>query len=148
MTGVLTCALPILQVPAFTELFNARVRHYFIKEHTLNVFNQFEKYFSEFFSKRKIEEFRLFLLIHDVGKSLAYKKGNRNDQYNATINVIQKYQTELGISEESFALYKALLLASSIGKYMEDKATLDDTFTTISTQSKNSNITIKDFFYF
>lgn len=136
------------QVPAFTELFNARVRHYFIKDHTLNVFNQFEKYFSEFFSKRKIEEFRLFLLIHDVGKSLAYKKGNRNDQYNATINAIQKYQTELGISEESFALYKALLLASSIGKYMEGKATLDDTFTTISTQSKNSTLTINDFFYF
>ena len=36
-----------IKVPAFTELYNARVRHYIIKEHTINVYNQFEKYFSK-----------------------------------------------------------------------------------------------------
>ena len=38
------------KVPAYEELFNSRVRHYIIKEHILNVFNQFELYFSKFFS--------------------------------------------------------------------------------------------------
>jgi len=136
------------KVPSFTELFNAHVRHYYIKEHTLNVFNQFEKYFSENFSKSKIEEFRLFLLLHDIGKSLAYEQGNRSNQYNATINIIQKRQTELGISDESFVFYDALLSASCIGKYMEKKASLDGTFATISTQSRKSRLPIKEFFYF
>ena len=68
------------KVPAFTELYNARVRHYIIKDHILNVFNQFEIYFSKYFMKSKIEEFRLFLLLHDIGKSLAYKQGNRSNQ--------------------------------------------------------------------
>ena len=32
-------------VPASIPLYNARVRHYVIKQHIQNVFNQFEKYF-------------------------------------------------------------------------------------------------------
>ncbi|MCF6213581.1 MAG: PIN domain-containing protein [Flavobacteriaceae bacterium] len=136
------------KVPAYEELFNSRVRHYIIKEHILNVFNQFELYFSKYFIQSKIEEFRLFLLLHDIGKSLAYKQGNRNNQYSTTISAIQNHQTELGISEEQFKIYKALLSASSFGKYMENKASLDDTYATISEQSKNSNLSINDFFYF
>ena len=136
------------KVPEFAELYNARVRHYVIREHILNVFNQFEKYFSNFFIKSKLEEFRLFLLLHDIGKSLAYNEYNRNDQHIYTINLIQKHQSELGISNEDFILYKSLLCASSIGNYMVNKATLDYTFDNIATQSKNTNLPLIDFFYF
>ena len=34
------------KVPVFVALYNARVRHYIIKQHIINVYNQFEKYFS------------------------------------------------------------------------------------------------------
>tara|TARA_B110000046_G_C12724788_1_gene286109 strand:+ start:111 stop:371 length:261 start_codon:yes stop_codon:yes gene_type:complete len=68
------------KVPAFMPLYNARVRHYIIKQHIQNVFNQFEKYFSQGFDKKEIEWFRLFLLLHDIGKSIAYKNGNINNQ--------------------------------------------------------------------
>ena len=135
------------KVPAFTELYDARVRHYIIKEHILNVFNQFEIYFSKYFVKNKLEEFRLFLLLHDIGKSLAYKHGNRKNQHIDTISEIQKYKTELGISDESLILYEALLNASSIGKYMENKVSLDDIYEIITTQSRNSKLPINNFFY-
>lgn len=137
-----------IKVPAFTELYNARVRHYIIKEHTINVYNQFEKYFSKYFLLNKLEEFRLFLLLHDIGKSLAYKHGNRDNQYDVTINEIQKYQIELNISEEDLTLFIALLQAGSIGKYMENKASLNEIFDTIITQSKKTKLSILEFFYF
>lgn len=135
------------KVPAFTELYNARVRHYIIKQHILNVFNQFEKYFSKYFLENRLEEFRLFLLLHDIGKSLAFKHGNRNNQHIDTISEIQKYKNELGISDESLILYEALLNASSIGKYMENKVSLDDIYTIIITQSRSSKLPINYFFY-
>ena len=135
------------KVPAFTELYNARVRHYIIKDHILNVFNQFEIYFSKYYLESKLEEFRLFLLLHDIGKSLAYKQGDRDNQYNATISVIQKHQTALSISDEDLILYKAFLSASCIGKYMENKVSLNDAFDTISKQSRISKLPIADFFY-
>lgn len=137
-----------IKVPSFTELYNARVRHYIIKEHTLNVYNQFEKYFSKHFLSNKLEVFRLFLLLHDIGKSLAYKHGNRDNQYDVTINEIQKYNVELDISEEDLTLYIALLHAGSIGKYMESKASLNEIFDTIITQSKKTKLPIGEFFYF
>ena len=102
-------------VPEFKKLYNARVRHYIGKEHILNVYNEFEKYFAQHFQIKKIEEFRLFLLLHDIGKSIAYEQGNRNMQYNATVNELENHQLKLGISSDDFCLYKALLNASLIG---------------------------------
>jgi len=137
-----------IKVPALTELYNARVRHYIIKAHTINVYNQFEKYFSKYFLSSKLEEFRLFLLLHDIGKSLAYKQGNKDNQYDATINELQKHQVELDISEEDLTLFIALLHAGSIGKYMENKVSLNEIFDIIIIQSKKTKLTIEEFFYF
>lgn len=137
-----------IKVPAFKELYNARVRHYIIKEHTINVYNQFEKYFSKFFLSNKLEVFRLFLLLHDIGKSLAYKQGNRDNQYDVTINELQKHHIELDISEEDLTLFIALIHAGSIGKYMENKASLNEIFDTIISQSKKTKLPLREFFYF
>jgi rRNA-processing protein FCF1 len=135
------------KVPAFKELYNARVRHYIIKDHTLNVYNQFVRYFLENFPKTKIEEFTLFLLLHDIGKSISYNNGNRQNQYNDSFNELSKYKTELNISEDSMSLYKALLSSSSIGKYMENKVSLEDTCSLITAECKNAKLQLRDFFY-
>lgn len=76
------------KVPALEELYDVQVRHYKIKEHTINVLNQFEKYFASHFSEIEIEVYRLFLLLHDIGKPIAHKKGNRENQYSETIKII------------------------------------------------------------
>jgi len=135
------------KVPFFISLYNARVRHYVIKQHILNVYNQFEKYFSKSFDKDEIEWFRLFLLLHDIGKSIAYKKGNLDNQTTETILLLEQYGFELDLSKENLAIYNALLSASTLGKYMESKISLNDTYNNIVEQSKVAEIPIEKFFY-
>jgi len=135
------------RIPDLSRLYNARVRHYIIKEHILNVYNEFEKYFSNRFVNIDIEEFRLFLVLHDIGKSIAYKHGNKDNQYSATIAKIEKHQTELDISDNALCWYIALLNTSSLGKYMEGKVSLEHTFTVILSESRKSKLSLNDFFY-
>lgn len=136
------------KVPDFVTLYNARVRHYIIKQHIINVYNQFEKYFSKNFDKSEIEWFRLFLLLHDIGKSIAYKKGNINNQITETITLLEQYSSDLNLSKENLAVFNALLRASSLGKYMESKISLNNTFDDIVEQSKATAMPIDKFFYF
>lgn len=147
MNGINRIEIICSKVPYFKELYSARVRHYIIKDHILNVFNQFEKYFEKNFEKSDIEKFKLFLLIHDIGKSLAYNKGDKNNQHNETINLIHKYKSDLDLSDESLVLYEALLKADFIGKYIENKASLDDTYDNVINQGKSSKLPISKFFY-
>jgi O-acetyl-ADP-ribose deacetylase (regulator of RNase III) len=135
------------KVPALEELYNVQVRHYSIKEHTINVLNQFEKYFSNSFSEIEIEVFRLFLLLHDIGKPIAYKKGNRDNQYSETIRIISENKQNLNLSDNDFLLFKALLGADSLGLYMQNKISLDDTYFKIIEQSNLSKLDVKSFFY-
>lgn len=136
-----------LKVPHFKELYNARVRHYIIKEHIINVFNEFEKYFSKDFDSDLLEKFRLFLLIHDIGKSLAYIKGNRDNQFNQTVDLIKTNKTELGIEDDTLALFESLLRSHSIGKYMESKLSLDTACDNITQQALTSKLPLSKFFY-
>ena len=136
------------KVPAFSALYNARVRHYIIKQHIINVYNQFEKYFSNNFDKNEIEWFRLFLLLHDIGKSIAYKKGNINNQIAETITLLEQNSSELNLSKENLTFFNAILRASSLGKYMESKISLNNTFNDIVEQSKAAKMPIDKFFYF
>ena len=100
MSGIERIEKICQRVPDFKNLYNARVIHYIMKDHILNVYNQFEKYFEEDFIKSDVEIFKLFLLIHDIGKPIAYNKGEREKQYDETIELIIKYKAELDLSDE------------------------------------------------
>lgn len=50
------------------------------------------------------------------------------NQHTYTINEIQKNRLVLDISDEDLNFFIALLNANSIGKFMVNKANLDDTF--------------------
>lgn len=134
-------------IPAFEALYDAQVRHYTIREHTVNVYNQFETYFSSNFSIINIELFRLFLLLHDIGKPIALKMGNRANQNTETINIIFEYRQELNLSDNDFLLFKALLVSDSLGLYIQDKLSLEEAFLNIVEQSKNSKLDFKSYFY-
>ncbi|MFV0420558.1 MAG: macro domain-containing protein [Dysgonomonas sp.] len=147
MTGQERISNICRNIPALKELFNSRVRHYIIKEHTLNVYNQFEKYFSNDFIKIDIELFRLVLLLHDIGKPIASKSRNRSDQHSDTLSVISKHRQALGISDEDFPLFEAVLGDDSLGLYMQNKITLDVAYERILNQSKISKLELSSFFY-
>jgi O-acetyl-ADP-ribose deacetylase (regulator of RNase III) len=134
-------------VPELAELYKTRVRHYTVEAHTLNVLNQFERYFSTHFNEMYIETFRLLLLLHDVGKSVAYKKGNRNCQYSETIDIISKYQKGLNISDENFQLFKAILSNDSLGMYMQGKTAIDLVYNDVIQKSRQTDIDVKKIFY-
>lgn len=134
-------------VPDFEELFNSRVRHYTINNHTLNVMNQFEKYFSNSFSEIDIELFRLFLLLHDVGKPIAHKNSNRANQNSETIRLISEKKEVLNLSDADFQLFKALLGSDALGLYMQDKLSLEEAFHSIKNQSDETNLDPELFFY-
>jgi O-acetyl-ADP-ribose deacetylase (regulator of RNase III) len=135
------------KVPTFKELFDSQVRHYTIKGHTINVLNQFEKYFASHFSLIEIEIFRLFLILHDIGKPTAHKKGDRENQNSETIQIISENKQELNLSDNDFLLFKALLSADSLGLYMQNKTSLDETFYNIVEQSNLLKIDTNSFFY-
>jgi O-acetyl-ADP-ribose deacetylase (regulator of RNase III) len=134
-------------VPELFEFYKAKVRHYTIMEHTINVFNQFETYFSNKFSAFDIEVFRLILLLHDIGKYTAHLNGNRNNQYSETLSIVSKYKQILSLSDNDFKLFNALLSDDSLGNYMQDKVTLDTVYNKIEQQCSLSNLDIKLFFY-
>ena len=134
-------------VPAFKELYNSQVRHYTIKAHTLNVINQFEKYFSNDFAEIDIELFRMILLLHDIGKPIASKKGVKNNQGEETLKVLSEQKQFLDISDKDFLLFKSLLNNDSLGLYMQNKITLDAAYKSIVYQCNISKLEIKLFFY-
>ena len=134
-------------VPLLEELYNARVRHYTIKEHTSNVLNQFDTYFSNQFSEFDIDVFRMFLLLHDIGKPLAHNKGNRENQSLETIKIISDNKEKLNISENDFILFKALLSTDALGMYIQNKIPINEAYESIIKQSKYSGLEKNAFFY-
>lgn len=147
MTGQERISNICRKIPALEELYNSRVRHYTIKDHTLNAYNQFEKYFSTDFTKIDIELFRLLLLLHDIGKPIASKNGNRSNQYSDTLSVISKHRQALGISDENFLLLDAVLSDDSLGLYLRNKITLSAACERILSQSRISKLELSSFFY-
>ena len=147
MKGIERISNVCKKVPAFELLFNTQVRHYTIRNHTLNVFNQFDKYFSEGFSEFDREVFSQFLILHDIGKPIAQKKGNRVNQNKETINLISENKQYLNISDDNFLLFQALLDNDSLGLYIQNKMPLDDAWLNIVEQSYKSGVNTSLFFY-
>jgi O-acetyl-ADP-ribose deacetylase (regulator of RNase III) len=134
-------------VPQLTELYNTKVRHYSIMAHTLNVMNQFEQYFASSFNETNIETFRLFLLLHDIGKPIAHKNGNRHNQYAETIGILATYQKDLNLSDDSFSLFKGLLSNDTLGMYMQGKIDIESAYNEICKTSNQTNLDRQKFFY-
>jgi O-acetyl-ADP-ribose deacetylase (regulator of RNase III) len=147
MTGQERISQIYKAISELKELYNKRVRHYTIMAHTLNVLNQFEKYFAISFNEIDIETFCLLLLLHDIGKPIAHKNGNRHNQYAETIDIIAKYQKDLNITNEFFSLFKALLSNDTLGMYMQGKIDIDSAYTEICQASRQTNFDTQKFFY-
>lgn len=135
------------KTPELLIFYKTRVRHYTIETHTINVLNQFERYFSSHFDEMNIEDFRLLLLLHDIGKSVAYKKGNKENQYIETISIISENKKRLNISDYTFSLFKTILENDSLGMYMQGRMSLEAIYDDIVQKSKKTNMEIDKLFY-
>jgi hypothetical protein len=96
-------------------------QRYTLREHTLMVMGQFEKYFSD----RELpvglgrDHFRLFLAMHDLGKPEAVRKKRKHDQ--SIFNLIKfdaHYPGDGFITEGRRSILRSLLTDDPIGPYL------------------------------
>ena len=85
---------------------------YSIKRHTLMVMSQFEKYFSRNDLPAGVSSnfFRVFLALHDIGKSEAINKtGDKRNQHRYTISVMSAVFSQLEFSDRETKIALALV---------------------------------------
>lgn len=103
--------------------YNSKVRHYLLKTHTIIVTNVFYKYF--FHRSLPIDSylFCLFLFVHDIGKPLAFKNGNKNNQYFFSQKIIKSIWKNLPFNNDELLIVLALLDGDYLGEYFQNKLT-------------------------
>lgn len=102
---------------------------YTLKEHTLMVMGQFEKYFSNKKLPAGIETnfFRVILVLHDIGAPEAIREGVKHgqpcreakqQQHKYTMGIFGPVLSDLGFSTPDINIALALISKDLIGKYI------------------------------
>ncbi|MGN8725724.1 hypothetical protein [Segatella copri] len=104
-------------MPKLEKLYNSKVRHYVVKQHTLLVCRQFEKYAFELNTKvMNIDLMRLVLAMHDIGKAI-----DRATQHIYTQSLIREFWSESPFTDYELKLVEALLKDDHLGKFFQGK---------------------------
>lgn len=128
------------------EAYRTKVRHYYLKKHTLLVVRNYKKYFYDNVTIIDKNFFLVFLFLHDIGKPKAQKAGNLNHQYFYSIKLIESIWSNLPFDESELLIVKSLLEGDSLGKYFRHKITLEKCCSDISTLARKCNLHIANFF--
>ena len=135
------------RVPCFSRLYATKVRHYVIREHILNVCNQFERYFAKDFCEIDIEFFRKFLVLHDIGKPIAYEKGIRLDQHRVTLQLLSENHDALEITTDQMKWVCLLGGGDTLGEYMQGRKSLIESISTIRSLADEYGFSVTQIFY-
>lgn len=109
----------LLIFPEHQITYDTKVRHYKLKDHTNLVLNQFDLYFSDSFSEEEKIFFRFFLILHDIGKPIAYKKGDKSNQYKYSIDIVKDIWKKASFSENDLSIVLTLLRGDPVGEYFQ-----------------------------
>ena len=120
---------------------------YSIKRHTLMVMGQFEKYFSRKELPAGISKnfFRVFLALHDIGKSDAVKSGDKHRQHTYTVEIMKLALSQLGFSEKDIGIALALVSGDPIGDYIRGKKRCKRTAEEITRKADDAGLPFYDF---
>lgn len=111
-----------LVMPKLEELYNTRVRHYIVKNHTLLVCQQFEKYLFRFDSDyMNLDLMRVILAMHDVGKAI-----DRPTQHEHTLNIIRELWESSPFTDYELSLAECLLKNDHMGLYFKGQYELEN----------------------
>jgi O-acetyl-ADP-ribose deacetylase (regulator of RNase III) len=135
------------RVPKLRPLYAQKVRHYVIRTHTLNVCNQFERYFAPSFAGNDIAFFRKFLVLHDVGKPIAQARGDRSAQHDETTRILVEHQDALGISPEQVKWVRLLSGNDTLGEYMQGRKSLIEATSGIHALAENMFVSQSELLY-
>ncbi len=114
-------AINLLKMNGYEDVYSTKIRHYTLETHTLLVCNVFERYFSRSYNESiPIELIRSLLILHDIGKTEAFTKGNKKNQYEHTKTIIKRLWTKLPYSETDLSILLALLDGDYLGEYFQN----------------------------
>ena len=106
-----------IAMPKLEELYNSKVRHYVVKQHTLLVCRQFEKYAFELNTKvMNIDLMRLVLAMHDIGKAI-----DRATQHTHTLSLIRDFWLETPFTDYELKLVETLLKDNHLGNFFQGR---------------------------
>ena len=135
-----------IQVPESRSALSIMVRHYTVEQHTLLVLKQFERYFAQVELSVSRNLFRIMLALHDSGKGLAFSNGNRHNQHQETVQLIQKHYTAFSLSEQELMLVIALTSTDVLGLYFQSKLSLQAVIAGIRDLSEKTQMINTSFF--
>jgi hypothetical protein len=121
---------------------------YTIKEHTLMVMNQFEKYYSDKELPGGVDKgfFRFLLSLHDIGKAEAVKINRIHRQHEFTLEKVGPVFKELGFNEKEKHLFDAIVGADNLGAYLKGSENINNTFFEIIKANENTGLALSDFY--
>lgn len=106
-----------IAMPKLEELYNTKVRHYVVKQHTLLVCQQFEKYAFELNTKvMNIDLMRLVLAMHDIGKAI-----DRATQHTHTLSLIREFWPDTPFTDYELKLVEILLKDDHLGNFFQGR---------------------------
>ena len=127
-------------MPKLEDLYNTRVRHYIVKNHTLLVCKQFENYAFDYNKKIvNIDILRVILALHDIGKAI-----DRKTQHEHTLSLINEFWNASPFKDYELKIAEALLKDDHMGKYFQNKYDLTALKEEIVSDADNLNVEAKD----
>ena len=120
---------------------------YTLRQHTIMVMNQFEKYFAHnpLPSKIQIRYFRLFLAVHDLGKPRSIANGGKHLQHQFTREMIEDLFAKLKIDQLHTAIALALSSGDPLGKYIRGKLNATEAKKIISEKAETTSLSYSDY---
>lgn len=119
---------------------------YTIREHTLMVLSQFEKYFSINPLPHGVDKnlFRVILALHDIGKPEALHRGRKHEQHTYTTRILNSAFDQLGFDVQDKNLALSLVASDVLGDYVKF-GYLSETAQKIADLAKTTNKTPSEF---
>jgi len=121
---------------------------YTVKQHTIMVLKQFEKYFSLNSLPAGINKnfFRIILAFHDIGKPEAIEEGDKRLQHKFTKKKITRIFERLGITVENENIALSLILGDPVGEYLKGFIDVKKAAEIIVKMAYKSGLQFKKFF--
>lgn len=143
--------------PGLQDLLDASagVREgYTIREHNLRLFDVFEEIKPQFMalpifqksgSARMMELFKYTIALHDIGKPLAIKNGNKDDQHIYTLPILTRELTRLGFTKKEIRISQALVDNDVFGDLLRGKSTVDEVLAELQKLSRTAGMDVESY---
>lgn len=113
-----------------------------LEAHTLQVMDNYLRYFSDKEFLFTVPEFLLLLALHDIGKPAALALGDKALQHRETLRIIEKIAPMLPVTDGSIKKMMVLIDGDPLGGYLNTgtNVPLEDAFSIIEGMAQQLNI--------